>query len=412
MMKKNKFDKKNILKILPVSILLVAAIGLVIYSFFSAVETETAVIDTMENVTTHPAIIIRNETVISPETDGNLRTLVKDGDMVSKGKNIATVYDKNADVEIQKKLAQVSDKINEIVDAENNENLFSNDKNKMDAQISDKMKEMVYYLNIGDVEKAHKIKSQINSIYDKKLDITGDKHTNTTLDSLKREQEEYERILSNSKEEIYSPSSGYFSINVDGFEELLTMKGASSLSVGEFDSVISQFEEKEEENSIFSSSKCKIIDNYSWSVALKVEEQRAAEFEVGEIVFINFDGIEKENSAKVESISEAAGGYSIIVLTTTEYNPDLLNIRAIKANLVKNRYTGLKVVNSAICDVNGQKGVYVLVDTIVKFKKVEILYSDTKYSIVRENNSFDNSLLLYDEVIISPEGLYEGMSIR
>ena len=411
-MKKIKFDKKNILKILPVSILLMVAIGVVIYSFFSAVETETAVIDTMENVTTHPAIIIRNETVISPETDGNLRTLIKDGEMVSKGKNIATVYDKNADVETQKKLAQVSDKINEIVYAENNENLFSNDKNKMDAQISDKMKEMVYYLNIGDVEKALKIKSQINSIYDKKLNITGDKHTGTTLDMLKMEQAEYERILSTSKEEIYSPSSGYCSVNVDGFEELLTMKGASSLSVGEFDSVISQFEKKEEDNGVFASSKCKIIDNYSWSVALKVDEQRASEFEVGETVFINFDGIEKENSAMVESISETVGGYNIIILTTTEYNPDLLNIRAIKANLVKNRYTGLKVSNSAICDVNGQKGVYVLVDTIVKFKKVEVLYTDSKYSIVRENNTFDNSLLLYDEVIISPEGLYDGMSIR
>lgn len=402
--------QKNKKIIIALAVVLVAII-FVIFSNAGKVETETVLSGTMENSSSHQAILIKNEYVITPKTDGNIRTLVKEGDLVSSGKNIATVYKKDVDEDIQRKLNQVSDKINEIVEAENGDGLFTNDSFKIDVQISDKVKQMTYYLNAGELEKAAKIKSQINAIYEKKLNITGDKETMTTLNSLISEQKEYERRLNKSKEEIYSPRSGYFSVNIDSFEEVLTLKTAKDLSVKEFDSIIDKLE-KAESSDNDAPSKCKIIDNYEWSIAIKVDKDRADDFSIGEEVFVNFEGTEKENSATVESISEEQKGDCIILLNTTEYNPDVINVRSLNVNLIKNRYTGLKVSNKAIREVNGEKGVYVLVDTIVRFKKVNVAYSDDTHSIVRENNSVDNALLLYDEVILSGKDLYDGKSIR
>jgi len=51
--------------------------------------------------------------------------------------------------------------------------------------------------------------------------------------------------------------------------------------------------------------------------------------------------------------------------------------------------------------LDGQTGVYVVVDGIVKFKKVKVLYKDTGYVIVEENNASTGGLLLYDEIIVS-----------
>ncbi len=396
--------------IIAVSVILLALL-FVILGLAGKVETETVLSGTMENSSFHPAILIKNEYVITPETDGNIRTLVKEGELVSSGKNIATVYKKDVDEDIQKNLSQVSDKINQIIEAENGDGMFTNDRFKIDVQIADKVREMTYYLNIGDTESASKIKSQINAIYEKKINISGGTDTASTLNSLLKEQREYERRLSGSKEEIYSPRSGYFSVNIDSFEEVLTLKGANDLSVKEFDSVAKKIEQKESQAQQ-APSKCKIIDNFEWSVAVKTDKKRADDFSIGEEVFINFEGTEKENSATVRSISEEDNGECVIILDTTEYNPDVINVRYINVNLIKNRYSGLKVSNKAIREVNGETGVYVLVDTIVRFKKVKVVYSDDTHSIVSENNSLDNALLLYDEVILSGDNLYDGKSIR
>ena len=42
-----------------------------------------------------------------------------------------------------------------------------------------------------------------------------------------------------------------------------------------------------------------------------------------------------------------------------------------------------------------------MVDGIVKFKKVKVMYKDSGYAIVEENNTSQGGLLLYDEVIVS-----------
>lgn len=398
-------------KLIIVLAVVLLALLFVIFGLAGKVETETVLTGTMENSSSHPALLIKSEYVITPEMDGNIRTLVKEGELVSSGKNIATVYKKDVDEDIQKKLAQVSDKINEIIESENAGGMFTGDRYKIEALISDKVRELTYCISTGDAEEAAKIKSQINTIYEKKLNIDGDTDVASTLNSLLVEQREYENRLSGSKEELYSPRSGYFSVNMDSFEEVLTLKGAKDLSVKEFDSIAKKIEAKESEVSAMP-SKCKIIDNFEWKIAIKVDKKRAADFSVEEEVFVNFEGTEKENSATVESISEEQSGDCIIILSTTAYNPDVINVRYINVSLIKNRYTGLKVSNKAIHEENGEKGVYVLVDTIVRFKKVKVLYSDATHSIVSENNGGDNPLLLYDEVILSGKNLYDGKSIR
>lgn len=398
-------------KLIIISSVILLALLFVILGLAGRVETETVLTGTMENSSSHPALLIKSEYVINPETDGNIRTLVKEGELVSSGKNIATVYKKDVNEDIQKKLSQVSDKINEIIEAENGDVMFTNDRFKIDVQLSDKVREMIYYLNTGDTETASQIKSQINTIYEKKLNISGETDTVSTLNSLLAEQREYEKRLSKSKEEIYSPRSGYFSVNIDSFEDVLTPKTAKDLSVKEFDSIVKKIEAKDSEAAV-QPSKCKIIDNFEWKVAIKVDKKRAADFSVDEDVFVNFEGTEKENFATVDSISEEENGECIIILSTTAYNPDVINVRYINVNLIKNRYSGLKVSNKAICEVNGEKGVYVLVDTIVRFKKVNVIYSDDTHSIVSENNAGDKALLLYDEVILSGKNLYDGKSIR
>ena len=84
-------------KVIIVSAVVLIALLFAIFGFSSRLETEMIFTGTMENSSSHQAILIKNEYVITPETDGNIRTLVKEGELVSSGKNIATVYKKDVD---------------------------------------------------------------------------------------------------------------------------------------------------------------------------------------------------------------------------------------------------------------------------------------------------------------------------
>lgn len=78
-------------------------------------------------------------------------------------------------------------------------------------------------------------------------------------------------------------------------------------------------------------------------------------------------------------------------------------LRKNPVKLIFNTYTGYQVNNKAVREINGQKGVYVLNGNIVKFKKINIVYSDSEYSICSVPDGESGYLKQYDEIIV--EGL-------
>ena len=71
-------------------------------------------------------------------------------------------------------------------------------------------------------------------------------------------------------------------------------------------------------------------------------------------------------------------------------------------------HTGFQVPNKAIREVDGQKGVFVLNGNIVKFKKINIDYSDSEMSICNNPNNENGFVELYDNIIVEGTDLYDG----
>ena len=83
-------------------------------------------------------------------------------------------------------------------------------------------------------------------------------------------------------------------------------------------------------------------------------------------------------------------------------------LRKNPVKLIFNTYTGYQVNNKAVREINGQKGVYVLNGNIVKFKKINIVYSDSEYSICSVPDGESGYLKQYDEIIVEGTDLYDG----
>lgn len=403
---KNKFTKL-------MAVCALAAVVIAAYFMLNPPQNKEMVFSgSMENATKHMGIIIRNEKKVETNLSGTVSAKVADGTLVPAGKLIAAIVNENADKDVQDRLAKINKRIGEIESAKKVSDNFTDDIYKLDSKISEKVSSLVYYTNIGDVQKVLETKAEISALYDKKNKVGGEgAATKDDLAGLNAQKQELEALLAEYEQNVFAPEPGIFISHTDGYEDILSVDNAKDLTYSDFKSVADKLK-KNDEKSIAENDSIKLIDNYMWCVALSADKDRCKDFTVGEDVFIRIDGDTKNIKGSIMSVSEEKGSNHVIVVSTTAYDANSYMQRSCDVELIKNIYSGLKVPVSALTKKDGVDGVYAVSDNAAKFKTVEIVYKDDKYAIVKENNADENSLLLYDEVLTSPDKMYNGKIIK
>ncbi len=365
----------------------------------------------MENSSKHLGVVVRDENVLDINLSGTLQVKVEEGTLVPAGKLIATVVNENADKSVQEALAKINDRISEIETTKSVGDSFTDDIFKLDDKISENIAELIYQINQGNSKKSVELKREIVALYDKKNKVSGEGAVvNTDLDKLNEQKIQYENQLKEYEQNVFSPFPGIFSTRTDGYEKILNTQNISTMKYSDFKNILDKLKEKTDEQK--NNDKIKLIDNYTWCVAIGVDKKRADDFTVGEEVFIRINDEKKNIKGKVTSISDDTGSNRVLVVSTTSYDANSYMQRGVDVELIKNIYTGLKVPTDALVKKDGADGVYVVNDEVARFKTCEIVYKDEDYAIVKENNSNSNSLLLYDEVLTSTDGVYDGKVVR
>lgn len=397
---------KKTVKIL-VAVWFVFMIVVVIANIFGdSIKLEMVQHGEMEKSYSFDAVVIREETVMASGKSGVLESMVEDSEMVRKNKHVASIYESKVDADIKTKLATVNMRIEEITRVkEENSNVVSAGFT-IDAAIMDKVLELTVALKDGDVKKAQVINSEIHILNDKKnVWEKGEEYTDEVLAALIKEKEEYEKKLGNAKEDLFSPASGIYSTNIDGYEQILSPGAMESMSVDDFNSIKNM---KMSSDDIKKNGyHCKIIDNFTWSVAFTANKDQISKLKKGSVVYVRNANSPQDMKAVVSYISPPSRDKYVVIVTSDIKCDWAMKDRFVKIDLIKNKYSGLKVPVKALRVKDSKTGVFVVVDGIVKFKKVNILYKDSGYAIVEENNTSLGGLLLYDEIIISSSKDYK-----
>ena len=118
-------------KVIKTIIVYALCIGVVVYvylqvmgGFDSDIVTETAMHVTMNDSVPADVCIFRNETVSHVPSDGNIVTLVSEGDRVSKGQLIANIYSDEADSVLQDDINRINRQIEIIEESSVNKNFL------------------------------------------------------------------------------------------------------------------------------------------------------------------------------------------------------------------------------------------------------------------------------------------------
>ena len=110
-------------------------------------------------------------------------------------------------------------------------------------------------------------------------------------------------------------------------------------------------------------------------------------------------------------------------------NEELANMRIEDVELIFSTVRGYKIPSSAVREVDGVKGVYILRSSLVNFREINIVWSEDDYVITAPPEQPDTSDMTpeevekvldslpkseveqYDEIIVKGKDLYDGKTI-
>ena len=122
-------------------------------------------------------------------------------------------------------------------------------------------------------------------------------------------------------------------------------------------------------------------------------------------------------TAQIYSIRSDPSGKTLLVFRCNLMNEELATLRCDNAKIILENHEGYRVDNRAIrVNEDNETGVYVVSGSVMKFKKVNIVYSTDDYSIVTNPYRDDVTMRgkyinLYDEYIIEGMDLSDGKLI-
>jgi len=366
--------------------------------------TETAEMIHIRKTVSGEGYIIRNEKVVTPTNKGAFEASVQSGIRVPKGGVLGVVISGNYDEKLVNELKDITARIAEIEASNNFADVYSSDEARIFSALKDMTGTIRSDVRSGNFISAAENATQLNSLLGKTDDVENSGSSADLLSELKSRKYDIEQQLGGLREEIKSPSAGYFYSTLDGMESVVKESGIAALTPTE----INSFDKTLESYTPEASSIGKVTDTFVWYLTAVIPTEEADLLTVGKKVKISVDSA-PEVSAEVVAINSDSTKKSAIVLKSTLNAKGVFEKRCVSFEICYEEYNGLYIPASAVRVVNGVTGVYVTGrNDSVSFRAIDIILHEESYYIVRSNFTPPEgvsypALKLYDNVLVNPE---------
>ena len=431
----NKKREKNVSdKNIIIAILSVFAAVIMLYVGIDAYYDRTGTVRTeyTNNVTENKKIVAKGFVVRSEATDNEQKNpyvlmksdsgiyspVVSDGESVAKFGAVAYVFKNESQLSAYKESLELQSEIDLLTALQDEGNISCLDVTMLNSEIVSAVRDYIDAADDNDFSKISNLTDTIDYKITSMQIATGKEFKFTQeISSLKKQKEKALKKIGN-KNIVISPSAGYFSSNVDGYEGMFSFERIADegMTPAELDNLLSA-EIKPDENAYG-----KIISEHTWYFAFNMDFMTSSSLKDGMILNVDFPkaGI-SDLSMKIMSINRD-GDRVCVVLKCVSMNDKLLSLRKETAEITIGSFTGCKISKKAITSVDNILGVYVYAGNCCYFKPIEILFDNEDYVIAQpllineEKNNGGASdelhtLKAYDKVIVKGRNLYDGKVI-
>lgn len=414
---KAKKSKMSSVYIFPVLFLGICLSYLIRFIFFN-IETEIVKYDSIENAIHTKSLIVRSESVTALPSGVDINYKVSEGERVSAGKKILEIIKNNqADENITIKIKQLDERIKEIKQADVNNNFFSQDEEKIESKINERVADLKNIARSGDFEKLDTVKNDLAAnLYKKSLIYGSGSFFGKNMEQLQKEKATLEGIYNNSIDVIYAQASGVVSYSLDGYEQILSPINIKNFKLNNIKEIINSLDRGKKDTDKGVSAGIKLVDNFEWYTLSLISTNQTEGLKVGKKVRLRFGEFENaEVNGEVYEVSQPDGDTCLVIVKINEYINNFYKKRIAKMDIIKDYNEGFIVPVKAIVVKDNIKGVYALKKGMVKFVPVAVMTEDKDRYLVRnlikEDSNFNpvyESLKVYDEVITTTNRVKEN----
>ena len=397
-------NKSNVL-IISVIVLIVLFVVIQFYKVTHIeLKTQTATISTVYDKVSSEALFIRDESVVEKSPSGVTVACFQDGDKINVNGNVAMQFSSSKAAANYSKYAELTKQIKYYQTLEAQTVGQSADLETINEDIEQKVINYADGLaknQIGDTAE------DLDSVLVRRQLIIGeDVNLLSIIENLRDQRNNYQ---SYSKPDRYikTDKSGVFSSYTDGYEILIDYSKAEETTIDGFKSALKAVDKAQN----VSNNIGKLVTSYTWYVQTLVSADTVKNLENGDYVNIVLkDDTSKSFKAEIVNGAEIALGQkeTLLVLKLNEMDADIAKLRKAEIEIRRNNYEGIKVPSEALHVLDGKKGVYVLIASQVKFREVNVIYSDDDYVLAEYDESNEKSIHLYDKIITQGKDLKDG----
>ncbi len=367
-------------------------------------------------------VLIKEEYVSFAEGNGQVDRIVKEGERVAVGEEVARISLLNDTSGLKQELMEVEQKIDTLSKSNRQVESAANDKTKLEDIQNNIVDNIQNSINEGNFLDVHKAKEEI-LIYNGKLNNVSKENTllNQSIESLKETKKSLIEKIDKNNIRYYSRDSGLVSYEIDGYENIFLPHDFENYTYDNLN--IDENTKNEIQNRISVGTPVfKIINNFEWYLAIKITNAKDIEgYRIGQAITVEVE--DKEIRGNITAIN-TTGNKAVVVVKFKDYLHELYNLRFTDAKITKEKIESYKIPVKTVFDYEGQKGVYIKeINGIVKFKPVNVIDVIGDYAYIEKGDingliniegeeKMKKTLSLYDEIFLDPTTVVDGQILK
>lgn len=368
---------------------------------------------TVDETISASGYVVRSERVLEDEAGGLLRLARSEGERVSVGGTVASVYADQASLDRQNEIDALEARIGQLEYVQS-ASLSYEASAKLDNQIAQDLLAVRAALAAGRLDTVESRGGELRALVMKRDYTYSGDDLDGQLESLRQELKELRRQAAGTTRRISAPASGLYSAVVDGYETVLTPESVLEMSPSQLSAV--------QPDGAAGSHVGKLILGDSWYYAASLRAGEIKDLrEAGSISLRFSKDVARDLDVTIQSVSWEENGRSVVVFQGKYDLAQLTLLRQQTAEIILNTMSGirvpqesLRVVPQAVTGEDGEErevqttGVYCVVGVKAIFKPVKVLYSGEGFALVQPAGAAKRILRSGDEVIVTARDLYDG----
>lgn len=396
-------------------LLAILAIVYVVYHLINAfsndITFDEAQYSTVDEKIISDGYIFRDEIILYSSRDGILDSYFAEGEHVKAHSEVAAVYS-NTSKDVREKILQIDKKLKIL----NESNAVFGDESLNTKYIDKQISEMYYLicekLSAGDYLYASEKTDELLVLLNKREIITN-KRLNYNNEIAEYEEQKHSLVNAENgvSDIVKTPYSGYYYSYTDGYEKLFSPSVLENITLEEFNSLTLSSPESFDGESGYSAGK--IINEHRWYIACKADKTAAVSFNEGSVysVLFPYEANLNVDFTLERIVSSPKDGEALLIFKTNTVPVNFSFERQQTIEIVYQKTEGVRIPSNALHMVDGQTGVYILDENVVRFIKTDIIYEGDGYYISKtdyEEEDTEVRLKEHDRIIMTGKELYDG----